>query len=94
MTDPERLKELANEHDGSPYPEDLEIAAALREYASLVRVLEHEHIHLQPTGEGDYVAGAWLPLTRKEIEALGDTPLAALVSLADALGGKEGERDV
>jgi hypothetical protein len=93
--DPERLEALASAMETPAHPgmvfdaEHRQVAAALRAFAQVVRVLERVkgrwELTVEPTiaylGTGD-------EMDCKLVQ--GDTPLAAVIALAEALA-KEGE---
>jgi hypothetical protein len=95
---PERLEELAYAVSHYLHASDevvQDAADALRDFARVVSVLERTDISVvEVTDEGHSVAQVW-ERNSPIIERRGDTPLAAILALADALDagdtGQEGE---
>jgi hypothetical protein len=91
--DPARLEALADVLESIPAKTgtDAKAAVALRAFAQVVRVLEHQGFELDvDTHSGVYVAVAG-GFQRGEavVAATGSTPLAAVLALAEVLA-KEG----
>lgn len=93
---PERLTLLANRVGDSPWPEDREAATALRAFARVVSVLERKLTAVAVTWSGsvwiatcEYWEGS--PSYLASGSARADTPLAAILALADALDAGRGD---